>query len=55
MFQFAEHLAYRNRENLIHILCSRISIEKIREVLDKAEKSGEKHTTLARLLEENYK
>lgn len=44
-----------SRTDLLHDLCSRISIQRMREMLDEAEQSHEKFTTLARLLEDNYK
>lgn len=42
------------RNSTISDLCSRVSIDKMRKILDEAEKSGEKYTTLARLIEQNY-
>ncbi len=44
-----------NRSRSLHDLCSRVSISRMREMLDEAEKAQEKYTTLARLLEDNYK
>lgn len=45
----------KSRNQTVHDLCSRISMDRMREMLDEAEKSGQKYTTLARLIEDNYK
>lgn len=51
----AKSSAYHSREASIQDLVSRISIKKLLAILQEAYNQGEKFTTIARLLEDNYR
>lgn len=50
----AREAVYHSKEETIRNLVIRIPIDRLKKHIQEAEKSWDKYTTLARLLEENY-
>lgn len=53
--QHTDMVVYTIKKELLHDLCSRISIERMEQMLMEAKQSNDKYISLARLLEDNYK
>lgn len=53
MWEIVLRAVKAGRSNAYHDICSRVPIEKVKEMVIEAEHSGEKYFTLAKLMEES--